>query len=208
MATVNNKRSVMTLYADQRDLEGHSVRLVLMEKDISVEIIYVDDENKPEDLNTLNPYGKLLTLIDRDLVLYDSQIMMEYLDERYPHPPLMPVDPVARAANRQLRYRISRDLFSLAANVDNANKAESEKCKKLLKDNLLVLVPIFDQFKYFMSDDFSLVDLCMSTILWRLEYWDIRLGTAGRAISKYGESMFERDSFKGSLSEFEREIRD
>ena len=207
MATIANRRSVMTLYADQKDLQGHSVRLVLKEKEISVEIQYVDDENKPEDLNTLNPYGKLLTLIDRDLVLYDSQIIMEYLDERYPHPPLMPVDPVARAANRQLRYRIARDLFTLAADIDNGSEITIEKSKKLLKDNLLVLVPIFEQFKYFMSDEFSLVDLCMATILWRIDHWQIRLGSAAKPLVKYGELIFERESFQGSLSVFEKEMR-
>ena len=207
MATVTNRRSVMTLFADPKDLQGHSVRLVLMEKDINVEINYVNDENKPEDLNTLNPYGKILTLIDRDLVLYDSQIMMEYLDERYPHPPLMPVDPVARAANRQLRYRISQDLFSLAFDIENGDDLLVEKSKKLLKDNLLILSPIFDQFKYFMSDEFSLVDLCMSTILWRLEHWDIRLGMSGKQLTKYGEQIFEMEAFQSSLSDFERALR-
>lgn len=207
MVTVTNRRSVMTLFADPKDLQGHSVRLVLMEKDINVEINYVTDENKPEDLNTLNPYGKLLTLIDRDLVLYDSQIMMEYLDERYPHPPLMPVDPVARAANRQLRYRISQDLFPLAFDIENGDDLLMEKSKKLLRDNLLILSPIFDQFKYFMSDEFSLVDLCMSTILWRLEHWDIRLGLSGKQLTKYGEQIFEMETFQNSLSDFEREMR-
>ena len=207
MVTVTNRRSVMTLFADPKDLQGHSVRLVLMEKDINVEINYVTDENKPEDLNTLNPYGKLLTLIDRDLVLYDSQIMMEYLDERYPHPPLMPVDPVARAANRQLRYRISQDLFSLAFDIENGDELLSEKSKKLLRDNLLILAPIFDQFKYFMSDEFSLVDLCMSTILWRLEHWNIRLGLSEKQLIKYGEQIFEMESFQSSLSDYEREMR-
>ena len=207
MATVTNRRSVMTLFADPKDLQGHSVRLVLMEKDINVEINYVTDENKPEDLNTLNPYGKLLTLIDRDLVLYDSQIMMEYLDERYPHPPLMPVDPVARAANRQLRYRISQDLYSLAFDIENGDQLLSEKSKKLLKDNLLILAPIFDQFKYFMSDEFSLVDLCMSTILWRLEHWNIRLGLSEKHLTKYAEQIFEMESFQSSLSDYEREMR-
>ncbi len=207
MVTVTNRRSVMTLFADPKDLQGHSVRLVLMEKDINVEINYVTDENKPEDLNTLNPYGKLLTLIDRDLVLYDSQIMMEYLDERYPHPPLMPVDPVARAGNRQLRYRISQDLFSLAFDIENGDELLSEKSKKLLRDNLLILAPIFDQFKYFMSDEFSLVDLCMSTILWRLEHWDIRLGLSGKQLTKYAEQIFEMETFQSSLSDFEREMR-
>ena len=207
MATVTNRRSVMTLFADPKDLQGHSVRLVLMEKDINVEINYVTDENKPEDLNTLNPYGKLLTLIDRDLVLYDSQIMMEYLDERYPHPPLMPVDPVARAANRQLRYRISQDLYSLAFDIENGDQLLSEKSKKLLKDNLLILAPIFDQFKYFMSDEFSLVDLCMSTILWRLDHWNIRLGLSEKQLTKYAEQIFEMESFQSSLSDYEREMR-
>ena len=207
MVTVTNRRSVMTLFADPKDLPGHSVRLVLMEKDINVEINYVTDENKPEDLNTLNPYGKLLTLIDRDLVLYDSQIMMEYLDERYPHPPLMPVDPVARAANRQLRYRISQDLYSLAFDIENGDQLLSEKSKKLLKDNLLILAPIFDQFKYFMSDEFSLVDLCMSTILWRLEHWNIRLGLSEKQLTKYAEQIFEMESFQSSLSDYEREMR-
>ena len=207
MVTVTNRRSVMTLFADPKDLQGHSVRLVLMEKDINVEINYVTDENKPEDLNTLNPYGKLLTLIDRDLVLYDSQIMMEYLDERYPHPPLMPVDPVARAANRQLRYRISQDLYSLAFDIENGDQLLSEKSKKLLKDNLLILAPIFDQFKYFMSDEFSLVDLCMSTILWRLEHWNIRLGLSEKHLTKYAEQIFEMESFQSSLSDYEREMR-
>ena len=207
MVTVTNRRSVMTLFADPKDLQGHSVRLVLMEKDINVEINYVTDENKPEDLNTLNPYGKLLTLIDRDLVLYDSQIMMEYLDERYPHPPLMPVDPVARAGNRQLRYRISQDLFSLAFDIENGDELLSEKSKKLLRDNLLILAPIFDQFKYFMSDEFSLVDLCMSTILWRLEHWDIRLGLSGKQLTRYAEQIFEMETFQSSLSDFEREMR-
>ena len=207
MVTVTNRRSVMTLFADPKDLQGHSVRLVLMEKDINVEINYVTDENKPEDLNTLNPYGKLLTLIDRDLVLYDSQIMMEYLDERYPHPPLMPVDPVARAANRQLRYRISQDLYSLAFDIENGDQLLSEKSKKLLRDNLLILAPIFDQFKYFMSDEFSLVDLCMSTILWRLDRWNIRLGLSEKKLIKYAEQIFEMESFQSSLSDYEREMR-
>ncbi len=207
MVTVTNRRSVMTLFADPKDLQGHSVRLVLMEKDINVEINYVTDENKPEDLNTLNPYGKLLTLIDRDLVLYDSQRMMEYLDERYPHPPLMPVDPVARAANRQLRYRISQDLYSLAFDIENGDQLLSEKSKKLLRDNLLILAPIFEQFKYFMSDEFSLVDLCMSTILWRLEHWNIRLGLSEKQLTKYAEQIFEMESFQSSLSDYEREMR-
>ena len=102
MASVPNRRSTMSLYVDEKDLEGHSVRLVLKEKDITADIIFVEEGNKPEDLDLLNPYGVVLTLVDRDLVLYQAQIIMEYLDERYPHPPLMPVDPVSRATNLSL----------------------------------------------------------------------------------------------------------
>ena len=204
ISSVPNRRSIMTLYADERDLQGHSVRLVLKEKDINVEVIYINEATKPEDLNTLNPYGNLLTLIDRDLVLYDGQIMMEYLDERYPHPPLMPVDPVSRAANRQFRYRISQDLFTLAKTIESDNDVAAVGAKKQLTDNLLILAPIFDQFTHFMSNEFSLVDLNMATILWRLSHWDIKLGPSAKALHKYGESLFERDSFADSLSPYEK----
>src|SRR5690606_15405069 len=112
------RRSIMTLYADASDPIGHGVRIVLAEKDVNAEVNFVDDESKPEDLNDLNPYHGILTLIDRDLVLYDPQIMMEYLDERYPHPPLMPVDPVSRANNRQFRYRIMRDLYGATSEIE------------------------------------------------------------------------------------------
>ena len=114
MTSLANRRSVMTLYADPADPTGHAVRIVLAEKEINVEVCFVTEETKPEDLHDLNPYHTILTLVDRELVLYDAQIMLEYLDERYPHPPLMPMDPALRANNRQLRYRVTRDLLSLA----------------------------------------------------------------------------------------------
>ncbi len=122
MTGLANRRSVMTLYCDAADPIGHGVRIVLAEKDINVDINYVDEENRPEDLNDLNPYDSILTLIDRELVIYDAQIMMEYLDERYPHPPLMPVDPVSRATNRQFRYRVIRDLYGILEDMVSANE--------------------------------------------------------------------------------------
>ena len=197
----------MSLYVDEKDLDGHSVRLVLKEKDITADIIFVDEGNKPEDLNILNPYGGVLTLVDRDLVLYQAQIIMEYLDERYPHPPLMPVDPVSRATNRQFRYRITRDLFSLSVKAESNEAQVALDAKNQIRDNLEALTPIFEQYAYFMSDEFSLVDMCLSTILWRLEYWDIKLGSSSKAIYKYADKMFQRETFIASLSDFEKEMR-
>jgi stringent starvation protein A len=207
MTALANRRSVMTLYANEADLVGHSVRLVLMEKDINVEIHFIDDENKPEDLNDLNPYESLLTLIDRDLVLYDAQIMMEYLDERYPHPPLMPVDPVSRANNRQFRYRIVRDLFTLAEDLDGDNDIAAANARKSLRDNLMALAPVFSQYPYFMSPEFSLVDLCMGPLLWRLPQYGVKLGAQAKPLIKYADNLFDRPAFQSSLSAVEQEMR-
>lgn len=207
MTALANRRSVMTLYADAADPLGHSVRLVLMEKDINVEIHFISEENKPEDLNDLNPYHNLLTLIDRDLVLYDHQIMMEYLDERYPHPPLMPVDPVSRANNRQFRYRIVRDLYSLAADLGGDNEIAAAAARKTMRDHLLSISPVFGQFAYFMSEEFSLVDLCMAPLLWRLPLYGVKLPPQAKPLIKYGDKLFDRRAFQISLSPFEQEVR-
>ena len=207
MTALANRRSVMTLYADAADPLGHSVRLVLREKDINVEINFIDEDSKPEDLNDLNPYHNLLTLIDRDLVLYDAQIMMEYLDERYPHPPLMPVDPVSRANNRQFRYRIVRDLYSLAADLDGDNEIAAANARKNMRDNLMAISPLFGQFPYFMSAEFSLVDLCMAPLLWRLPRYGVKLAPQAKPLLKYADKLFDRRAFQVSLSPVEQEIR-
>ena len=206
MTALANRRSLMTLYADPADPTGHSVRLVLMEKDINVEINFIDELSKPEDLNALNPYNNLLTLIDRDLVLYDAQIMMEYLDERYPHPPLMPVDPVSRANNRQFRYRIMRDLYSLAADLAGDNEIAAANARKNLRDNLMAIAPLFAQHAYFMSEEFSLVDLCMAPLLWRLPYYSVKLTAQAKPLLKYSDKLFDRPAFQLSLSAVEQEM--
>lgn len=207
MTALANRRSVMTLYADAADPLGHAVRLELTEKDINVEIHFIDEESKPEDLHDLNPYHTLLTLIDRDLVLYDAQIMLEYLDERYPHPPLMPVDPVSRANNRQLRYRIVRDLYSLANDLEGDNDIAAAAARKSMRDNLLAISPLFSQFAYFMSPEFSLVDLCMAPLLWRLPRYGVKLPPQAKPLIKYGDKLFDRRAFQNSLSPVEQEIR-
>jgi RNA polymerase-associated protein len=198
----------MTLYSDATDPIGHGVRIVLAEKDINVDINYVDDENRPEDLNDLNPYDSILTLIDRDLVLYDAQIMMEYLDERYPHPPLMPVDPVSRATNRQFRYRVMRDLYGIVEDLASANEIAAANARKTIRDNLLAIAPIFAQHEYFMSDEYSLLDCCLSPLLWRLQFYGVKLPAQAKPILKYAERIFAREGFRASLSPFERDLSD
>jgi len=205
MASIANRRSLMVLYSDKVSPLGHAVRIVLAEKDVNVEINYTDDETKPEILNELNPYNSILTLIDRDLVLYDPQIIMEYLDERFPHPPLMPVDPVSRASNRQLRYRVMSDLYSVLVDIDNDNEIAAANAKKILRDNLTAIAPVFSQTPYFMSEDYTLVDCCIAPLMWRLTQYGIKLPLSGKPLQEYANRLFERQAFNTSLSSEEKE---
>ena len=206
MTVLANRRSVMTLYSDMADPIGHGVRIVLAEKDINVDINYVDDNTRPEDLNDLNPYDTVLTLIDRELVLYDAQIMMEYLDERYPHPPLMPVDPVSRANNRQFRYRVMRDLYGIVDDLGSSNDIAAANARKTIRDNLMAIAPIFSQHEFFMSEEYSLVDCSLAPLLWRLQNYGVKLSAQAKPIMKYAEKIFAREGFQASLSPFEREL--
>ena len=207
MASIANKRSVMVLYSDTVNPVGHSVRIVLAEKDINVDIRYIQGNELPEDLAELNPYNTVLTLIDRDLVLYDEQIIMEYLDERFPHPPLLPVDPVSRANNRQLRFRVMRDLYRQVEQLTAENEIAAANARKEIRDNLTAIAPIFSQKPFFMSDEYSLVDCCLAPLLWRLDHYGIKLPMSAKVVNEYARRMFERNAFKLSLSEWEKEIR-
>jgi len=207
MASIANRRSVMVLYSDSTSPAGHCVRLVLGEKDINVEINYVEDGERPESLIEINPYNSVLTLIDRDLVLYDAQIIMEYLDERFPHPPLLPVDPVIRAGNRQLRFRVLKDLYSLIENIESSDSAKVGNAQKTMKDNLTAIAPAFMHKPYFMSDEYTLVDCCMAPLLWRLPTYGVKLPASASPITEYADRLYERDAFQASLSEAEKEMR-
>ena len=207
MASIANRRSVMVLYSDSISPAGHCVRLVLGEKDINVEINYVEDGERPESLVEINPYNSVLTLIDRDLVLYDAQIIMEYLYERFPHPPLLPVDPVIRAGNRQLRFRVLKDLYSLIEDIEASDSAKVSNAQKSMKDNLTAIAPAFMQKPYFMSDEYTLVDCCMAPLLWRLPEYGVKLPAAAKPLTEYADRLFERDAFQASLSEAEKEMR-
>lgn len=208
MAVAANKRSVMTLYSGKDDLFSHQTRIVLAEKGVTVEIAFVEQDNQPEDLLQLNPYAdNVPTLVDRELVLYKAQIIMEYLDERFPHPPLMPVYPVARGTSRLMMYRIERDWYALADTILKGTKKEAEAARQELKESLLALAPVFAEMPYFMSEEFTLVDCYLAPLLWRLPVYGIELaGSGAKEVKSYMLRVFDRESFRDSLTEDEREI--
>jgi RNA polymerase-associated protein len=205
------KRSSMTFFSDGSSHYSHRVRIVLAEKGVTVDVIEADANNKPEELADLNPYNSLPTLLDRDLVLYESKVMMEYLDERFPHPPLLPVYPVARGISRQLIYRIERDWCQLVDSIlaGELNAKTLEKNRKELREGLLSVAPIFAEKPFFMNEEFTLVDCCMAPILWRLPALGIELpnNKQTKPLLDYMEALFKRKSFRKSLSEQERDIR-
>lgn len=207
---VVTRRSSMTFYSDGTDHYSHRVRIVLAEKGVSVDVVNVTAVNRPDDLADLNPYNSLPTLVDRELSLYESKIMMEYLDERFPHPPLLPVYPVARAQNRLLSYRIERDW---CPHVDlllsgKGKEAAVAKARKELRDSLITIAPIFSEKPYFMSDEFSLVDCIAAPIFWRLPALEIELPEKQcKNMLRYMDRIFARESFQASLSDAERDLR-
>ncbi len=206
MAVIANRRSVMTLFSNASCPHSHRVRMVLAEKGMNVEVVNVDPDNLPEDLIDLNPYQSVPTLIDRELVLYDPQVITEYLDERFPHPPLMPVDPVSRARSRLALYRIQKDWYSLLADLDSGTEKTASKARKTLRDSLASSAEVFAAKPFFLSDDFSLVDATIAPVLWRLKHYRIELPAQARPVLEYAERMFERESFQTSLTEAEREM--
>ncbi|BFM48023.1 glutathione S-transferase N-terminal domain-containing protein [Marinomonas sp. THO17] len=203
------KRSSMTFFSDGEDHYSHRVRIVLAEKAVTVDIIDVDPFNKPEELADVNPYNELPALVDRDLVLYEPNVMMEYLDERFPHPPLLPVYPVARAESRLYMYRIQRDWAKLADLILSSKDKEAvAQAQKELREGLISVSPIFEEKPYFMSDEFTIVDCCLAPILWRLPVLGVEIPKEqAKALYKYMDLVFTRESFKESLSEAEQEMR-
>lgn len=207
---VVTKRSSMTYFSDNRDHYSHRVRIVLAEKGVTVDVVEADPMNIPAELSEINPYNSLPTLVDRELTLYETRVMMEYLDERFPHPPLLPVYPVARAESRQFIYRIEHDWCPL---VDTIVKSKSKDAVNAairdLRDSLVAIAPIFAEKPFFMSDEFTLVDCCLAPILWRLEVFAVKLPRSRQVtpLLDYMDNVFRRASFKESLTELEREMR-
>ena len=204
------KRSSMTFFSDPASQYSHRVRIVLAEKGVSVDIKDVDPNDMPQEIADINPYNSLPTLVDRDLSLFEHYVMMEYLDERFPHPPLLPVYPVARAESRQYIARIQRDWCDKVDAITAAKSKDSvTKARKELRESLLSIAPVFDQYPYFMNEEFTLVDCCIAPILWRLPALGIDLPEKqAKPIHQYMERLFSRESFQVSLSEVEQEMRD
>lgn len=207
MAAVANKRSVMTLYSDAQHTLSQRVRIVLAEKNISVEIVDVDPSQLSDEFLEINPYGNLPTLVDRDLVLYESRIIMEYLDERFPHPPLLPVDPVSRARSRLLMYRVEYDWYPLAEAIRDPDSTVAAQARHQLRESLIAVTPVFAAKPFFMSDELTLVDCSVAPLLWRLPNMGIDLPEHTKALKQYATRMFALASFQTSLSEQEKELR-
>ena len=208
MAVVPNRRSVMTLFSKPTDIHSHRTRLVLAEKNINIEIANVAGPDLPEDLMDLNPYHTVPTLVDRDLTLYDSRVIIEYLDERFPHPPLMPVDPVTRAQFRLALFRIEKDWYAIAEEAESSSDGKlGSKSRKMLRESILQSTELFGARPYFLSEEFSLVDCTIAPLLWRLPVYGIDLGVDAEPIEAYMNRVFARRSFQQSLTELEQEMR-
>jgi RNA polymerase-associated protein len=202
------KRSVMTLHSGALDIYSHRVRIVLAEKGVNVDILHINTNKPPEDLMAINPYNTVPTLVDRDLVRYQSGIIMEYLDERFPHPPLLPVYPISRAKCRLMMHRIEKDWLSTLPAIEKGKPEEVNAARKTLREQLIGISPLFSEFPYFLNEDFSLVDCYLAPLLWRLPHFDITLPNTAKPIKEYAKRVFARKSFQSSLSDLERELND
>ena len=207
MASLTTRKHVMTLYSGTTDPYSHRTRIVLYEKDVECQVVLVDVKKKPRELSDLNPYDTVPTMIDRDLVLYESLIINEYLDERLPHPPLMPVDPVSRGKARLMLMRFDRDWYSLISEIEGPDKKNAQRARNIIRDGLTVISPLFKDQAYILGEEFSLVDCSLAALLWRLPMYGIELPRQARPILDYAERLFERKSFKLSLTETEQELR-
>jgi stringent starvation protein A len=201
------RKPIMTLYAGASDPYSHRTRIVLFEKDVECQIVEVDLSKKPRELADLNPYNQVPTMVDRDLVLYESNIINEYLDERLPHPPLMPVDPVSRAKARLMLLRFDRDWYGLLPEVTGNDKKAALRARHFIRDGLSVISPIFKDQQFILGEELSLVDCALAPLLWRLDQYGIELPKQAKPILDYAERLFARKAFKQSLTEPEKEMR-
>lgn len=203
----SNRRAMMTVYSDPSCPFSHRTRIVIHEKNITADIVDVIDGQWPEDVAAANPYGKAPTLFERDLSLFDSNIINTYFDERFLQPPLMPSDPASRANTRLMLHRIDKDWYSLWNALIGIEKGKMSKARKTVQEDLTVLAPLFESLPFFMSKEFSLLDCSIAPLLWRLPLLKIKLPAKAKAVEEYAERIFARDSFQASLSDFERGMR-
>ena len=200
---------MMTLYSGITCPFSHRCRFVLYEKGMDFEIKDVDIYNKPEDLAVMNPYNQVPVLVERDLVLHESNIINEYIDERFPHPQLMPGDPVMRGRGRLVLYRMEKELFSLVQILENpaSTNKEQAKAREAIGNGLTMLAPSVSKNKYILGDDFSMIDVALAPLLWRLDHYDIKLGKSAAPLLKYAERIFQREAFIDALTPAEKAMR-
>lgn len=198
---------MMTLYSTITCPYSHRCRIVLHEKDMDFQVIDVDPNNKSEDLAVMSPYGKAPVLVERDLVLYESNIINEYIDDRFPHPQLMPADPVMRARARLLLFRFEQELFCHIDAFDGTDQKAMDKARTLIAENLTLISPIFDKQKFMLGDEFSMLDVAIAPLLWRLEHFGIKLSKQAAPLLKYSERLFSRPLFIDALSASEKVMR-
>ncbi len=198
---------MMILYSGTSCLFSHRCRIVLFEKGMDFEIKHIDDFERQEEVASLNPYGALPILVERDLILYESNIINEYIDERFPHPQLMPADPAMRARARLMLHNLENDLFSRVRELDNPENKQLEKTRTLVRDNLTQIAPLFSRNRYMMGDDYTMLDVAIAPLLWRLGHYGIQLPRQAASILKYAEMLFARPAFAEALTPVEKSMR-
>jgi RNA polymerase-associated protein len=197
----------MTLFSRAEDAHSHWVRFALAEKSLGARVVESDASRPPEDLIDLNPYQAVPTLVDRDVVVYEARVVCEYLDERYPHPALLPTDPAGRAHARVALHRIEQDWYAQLPALEGADRREQLRARKLLRDSVVAAEPLFRARSWFLSDQFSLLDVAVAPMLWRLPRWEIDIPESAQSVQRYGQRIFARPAFRASLSGAEREMR-
>lgn len=200
---------MMVLYSGNTCPFSQRCRFVLFEKGMDFEIRDIDLYHKPEDINVMNPYGEVPILVERDLVLYESNIINEYIDERFPHPQLMPPDPVERARARLTLFNLEREVFVHVKTLEDRNSTEEQReaARQKIRDSLVGLAPVVAKRKYLNGDEFSMLDIALAPLLWRLSYYGIELPPAAMPVQKYAERVFSRPAFIEALTPSERVMR-
>ena len=198
---------MMQLYSGTTCPFSHRCRFVLYEKGMDFQVIDVDLYNKPEDIAVMNPYNRLPVLVERDLILYESNIINEYIDERFPHPQLMPADPVMRARARLMLFNMEVELFSQVDALESGKDKVMEKARQHVTDRLIELSPVFTRTKHMLGDDFTMLDVAIAPLLWRLDHYGIKLGKTAAPLMKYAERIFSRPAFIEALTASEKVMR-
>jgi stringent starvation protein A len=198
---------MMTLYSGTTCLFSHRCRIVLYEKGMDFQIVDVDLYNMPEDLAIMNPYNRVPVLVERDLILYEANIINEYIDDRFPHPQLIPADPVMRARARLFLFRFELELFSQIDSIEQGSQKAADKARAVIRDNLMQIAPVFAKQRYMLGEDFSMLDVAIAPLLWRLDHYAIQLGKQAAPLMKYAERLFSRPAFIEALTAPERVMR-